>query len=67
MSFKEDTLIQIKSFDFALKIIQFYQECNHKMNLFYLSKFFVVVLLLGQMLKKQLLHNLKKILYQNFP
>ena len=37
MSFKEDNLIQIKSFDFALKIIQFYQECKSQ-NEFILSK-----------------------------
>lgn len=37
MSFKEDNLIQIKSFDFALKIIQFYKECKLQ-NEFILSK-----------------------------
>ncbi|PWW29183.1 MULTISPECIES: four helix bundle protein [unclassified Chryseobacterium] len=37
MSFKEDNLIQIKTFDFALRIIQFYTECKSQ-NEFILSK-----------------------------
>ncbi|WP_426478452.1 four helix bundle protein [Chryseobacterium sp. CBSDS_008] len=37
MSFKEDNLIQIKTFDFALRIIKFYTECKSQ-NEFILSK-----------------------------
>ena len=37
MSFKEDNLIQKKTFDFALKIIQFYSDCKSQ-NEFILSK-----------------------------
>ncbi|THV62298.1 four helix bundle protein [Chryseobacterium candidae] len=37
MGFKEDNLIQIKTFDFALRIIQFYTECKSQ-NEFILSK-----------------------------
>ncbi|MDR2235812.1 MAG: four helix bundle protein [Chryseobacterium sp.] len=37
MSFKEDNIIQIKTFDFALKIIKFYTECKSQ-NEFILSK-----------------------------
>ena len=37
MSFKEDNLIQKKTFDFALKIIQFYSYCKSQ-NEFILSK-----------------------------
>ncbi|MBL7879687.1 MULTISPECIES: four helix bundle protein [Chryseobacterium] len=37
MSFKEDNLIQIKTFEFALKIIKFYIECKAQ-NEFILSK-----------------------------
>ncbi len=37
MSFKEDNLIQIKTFDFALGIIKFYTECKSQ-NEFILSK-----------------------------
>ncbi|WP_079241525.1 four helix bundle protein [Chryseobacterium indologenes] len=37
MSFKEDNLIQIKTFDFALRIIQFYTECKSQKK-FILSK-----------------------------
>ncbi|WP_294276830.1 four helix bundle protein [uncultured Chryseobacterium sp.] len=36
-NFKEDNLIQIKTFDFALNIIQFYAQCKSK-NEFILSK-----------------------------
>ncbi|WP_294272546.1 four helix bundle protein [uncultured Chryseobacterium sp.] len=36
-NFKEDNLIQIKTFDFALNIIQFYSQCKSK-NEFILSK-----------------------------
>lgn len=37
MSFKEDNLIQIKTFDFALSIINFYKECKSQ-NEYILSK-----------------------------
>lgn len=37
MSFKEDNLIQMKTFDFALRIIKFYTECKSQ-NEFILSK-----------------------------
>ncbi|WBV53090.1 four helix bundle protein [Chryseobacterium gambrini] len=37
MSFKEDNLIQIKTFEFALKIIKFYIQCKSQ-NEFILSK-----------------------------
>ena len=37
MGFKEDNLIQIKTFDFALRIIKFYTECKSQ-NEFILSK-----------------------------
>ena len=37
MSFKEDNLIQIKTFDFALRIIKFYTQCKSQ-NEFILSK-----------------------------
>lgn len=37
MSFKEDNLIQIKTFEFALKIIKFYIDCKAQ-NEFILSK-----------------------------
>lgn len=37
MSFKEDNLIQIKTFDFALQIIKFYTVCKSQ-NEFILSK-----------------------------
>jgi len=37
MGFKEDNLIQIKTFDFALRIIKFYIECKSQ-NEFILSK-----------------------------
>lgn len=37
MSFKEDNLIQKKTFDFAIKIIQFYSDCKSQ-NEFILSK-----------------------------
>ncbi|MDW9379463.1 four helix bundle protein [Chryseobacterium sp. JV558] len=37
MSFKEDNLIQIKTFDFALRIIKFYTECKSQSE-FILSK-----------------------------
>lgn len=37
MSFKEDNLIQIKTFEFALKIIKLYTECKSQ-NEFILSK-----------------------------
>lgn len=37
MGFKEDNLIQIKTFDFALQIIKFYQECKSQ-NEYILSK-----------------------------
>lgn len=33
MSFKEDNLIQKKTFDFALKIIQFYSDCKSQNEL----------------------------------
>ena len=37
MSFKQDNLIQIKTFDFALEIIKFYLECKSQ-NEYVLSK-----------------------------
>ena len=37
MSFKEDNLIQIKTFDFALEVIKFYLECKSQ-NEYVLSK-----------------------------
>ena len=37
MSFKEDNLIQIKTFDFALRIIKFYSSCKSQ-NEYILSK-----------------------------
>ncbi|MBP2617600.1 four helix bundle protein [Chryseobacterium jejuense] len=37
MSFKEDNLIQTKTFEFALRIIKFYTECKSQ-NEFILSK-----------------------------
>lgn len=37
MSFKEDNLIQIKTFDFALEIIKLYSECKNQ-NEYILSK-----------------------------
>ena len=37
MSYKEDNLIQIKTFDFALSIIKFYMECKSQ-NEYILSK-----------------------------
>ncbi|WP_343608496.1 four helix bundle protein [Chryseobacterium oranimense] len=37
MSFKEDNLIQIKTFDFALRIIKFYTQCKSQSE-FILSK-----------------------------
>lgn len=37
MSFKEDNLIQVKTFEFALRIIQFYTQCKAQ-NEFILSK-----------------------------
>ncbi|MDR6922429.1 four helix bundle protein [Chryseobacterium sp. 2987] len=37
MSFKQDNLIQIKTFEFALRIIKLYTECKSQ-NEFILSK-----------------------------
>lgn len=37
MNYKEDNLIQIKTFDFTLKIIKFYTQCKSQ-NEFILSK-----------------------------
>lgn len=53
MSFKEDNLIQNKTFEFALEIIKFYEICKSQMNLFWQSKFFVAELPLVLMQKKR--------------
>ena len=66
MSFKEDNLIPIKTFEFALRIIKLYTECKSQ-NEFILSKQILRSgTSIGANVEEAIAASLKKILYQNF-